>query len=217
MHLISDQGMEIQKHKDIEQELILYYKQLLSEPPIDRTQAIESIIKHIPKEVTKEQNEALMPPITQEEVDQALRDTPVGKSLGPDHFTANFFHHYWDMIREEVWEIIEDSRRSRQVLPSLNATFLALIPKENKVTTLNHFRPVALCNVIYKLLTKVIAKCLKIIIPFIISQEQSGYMEGRQIMDNIILAHEVIHSLQSTKSPGMLMKLDLPKAFDKLR
>ena len=88
MHLISDQGMEIQKHKDIEQELISYYKQLLSEPPMDRTQAIESIIKHIPKEVTKEQNEALMCPITQEEVDQALKDTPVGKSLGPDEFTT---------------------------------------------------------------------------------------------------------------------------------
>jgi hypothetical protein len=91
------------------------------------------------------------------------------------------------MIREEVWEIIEDSIRSGQVLQALNATFLTLIPKENKVTTLNHFRPIALYNVIYKLLMKVIAKRLKSILLFIISQEQSGYVEGRQIMDNIIL------------------------------
>jgi hypothetical protein len=73
-----------------------------------------------------------------------------------------------------------------------------------------------LCNVIYKLLTKVIARRLKTILPTIISPEQSGYVEGRQILDSVILAHEVIHSLQKTKTPGMLLKLDLSKAFDKI-
>jgi hypothetical protein len=157
-----------------------------------------------------------MQPITQEEVDQALKDTPINKSPGPDGFTTDFFHHCWAMIREEVWEIIEDSRRSGQVLPALNATFLTLIPKEEKFTHLKQFRPIALCNVIYKLLTKVISKRLKRILSFIISQEQSGYVEGRKILDSVILAHEVIHSLQTTKSPGMLLKIDLSKAFDKL-
>jgi hypothetical protein len=215
-HLVSDQGLEIQKHADIEKELLSYYKNLLTEPPIDRTRAIDSILKHIPKEVTNEQNEVLMHPITQEEVDQALRDTPIGKAPGPDGFTSDFFHHCWDIIREEVWEIIEDSRKSGQVLQALNATFITLIPKENNVTSPTHFRPIALCNVIYKLITKVIAKHLKPILSFIISLEQSGYVEGRQILDNIILAHEVIHSLHATKSPGMLLKLDLSKDFDKL-
>jgi hypothetical protein len=75
---------------------------------------------------------------------------------------------------------------------------------------------IALCNVIYKLLTKVIARRLKPILPTIISPEKSGYVEGRQILDSVILAHEVIHSLQKTKTPGMLLKLDLSKAFDKI-
>jgi hypothetical protein len=70
--------------------------------------------------------------------------------------------------------------------------------------------------VIYKLLTKVIARHLKPILPFIISPEQSGYVEGRKILDNILLAHEVIHSLQTTGNPCMLLKLDLSKAFDKI-
>jgi len=63
---------------------------------------------------------------------------------------------------------------------------------------------------------KVIAKRLKPILLFIISPEKSGYVEGRQILDSVILAHKVIHSLHMTKSPGMLLKLDLSKAFDKL-
>jgi hypothetical protein len=215
-HLVSDQGTEIQQHTDIEKEMLSYYKNLLSEPPVDRSHAIETILKNIPKDFTKENNEALMRLITQEEVDQSLRDTPIGKALGLDRFTLDFFHHCWSIIRTNVWEIIEDSRRSGQVLQALNATFLTLIPKENHTTSPLYFWPISLYNVIYKLLTKIIATRLKPILPFIILQEQSGYVEGRQILDNVILAHEVIHSLHSTKSQGMLLKLDLSKAFDKL-
>jgi hypothetical protein len=120
------------------------------------------------------------------------------------------------MIREEVWEIIKDSRSSGQVLLALNVTFLALIPKEGQISHPMEFWLIALCNVIYKLLTKVIARRLKPILPGIISLEQLGYVEGRKIMDSVILAHEVIHSLQKTRMPGMILKLDLSKAFDKL-
>jgi hypothetical protein len=114
-----------------------------------------------------------------------------------------------------VWEVVEESRASGVVLPALNATFHTLIPKEERVTNPKHFRPIALCNVIYKVITKVIATRLKPILPYLISNEQSGYVEGRQIMDSVILAHEVIHSLKSSRTPGMLIKLDLSKAFDR--
>ena len=80
--------MEIENYVDIEKELLTYYKHLLSELSIDHTESIESIIKHIPKEVTKEKTEALMHPITQEEVDQALKDTTMGKAPGPNLFTT---------------------------------------------------------------------------------------------------------------------------------
>jgi hypothetical protein len=121
------------------------------------------------------------------------------------------------MLREEVWQLVEESRSSGKFLPTLNATFLTLIPKEERVTNLKNFRPIALCNVIYKIISKVIALRLKPILPFIISKEQSGYVEGRKIMDSIILVHEIIHSLKITHTPGMLLKLDLSKDFDKLR
>jgi hypothetical protein len=88
-----------------------------------------------------------------------------------------------------VWEVVEESRASGLVLLALNATFLTLIPKEDRVTNPKQFRPIALCNVIYKVITKVIATRLKPILPYLISKEQSGYVEGRQIMDSVILAH----------------------------
>jgi exonuclease III len=215
-HLTSDTGELLYDHEDMATTLTDYYKNLLTEPSLNRSEAIAKIMQHVPSLVTQEQNAALLRPITIEEVDQALRDTPKSKAPGPDGFTSDFFHHCWPMIRREVWEIIEDSRATGQVLQALNATFLTLIPKEGQAHHPKQFRPIALCNVIYKLLTKVIARRLKPILPTIISPEQSGYIEGRQILDSVILAHEVIHSLQKTKTPGMLLKLDLSKAFDKI-
>jgi hypothetical protein len=148
-------------------------------------------------------------------VDQAVKDMPPGKAPGPDGFTTFFFHHCWDLIRRDVWEVVEESRASGVVLLALNVTFLTLIPKEERVTNPKNFRPIALCNVVYKIITKVIANRLKPILTHVISKEQAGYVEGRQIMDNVILAHEVIHSLKTSKTPGMLIKLDLSKAFDR--
>lgn len=139
-----------------------------------------------------------------------------GKAPGLVGFTINFFHHCWDLLKHEVLEIVEESRQKHWVLPSLNATFFMLIPKETGATDPGKFRPISLCNVIYKIISKVIASRLKGILPFLISPEQTGYVEGRQILYGIILAHEVLHSLKTTKTPRMLLNLDLSKCFDKL-
>jgi len=102
------------------------------------------------------------------------------------------------------------------MLPSLNSTFITLIPKEKHSQTPHKFRPISLCNVIYKILSKVIAIRLKPLLPLLISPEQSGYVEGMQITDGIILTHEIIHSLKQSKKAGMLLKIELSKAFDTL-
>jgi hypothetical protein len=67
--------------------------------------------------------------ITQVEVNQAIQYMPIGKALGPDGFTTEFFHSCWPMLREEVWHLVEESHSSGKVLPYLNATFLTLITK----------------------------------------------------------------------------------------
>jgi hypothetical protein len=120
----------------------------MTEPQHNRSQAITKVTEHIPTLITQEQNASLLRPITLEEVYQVLQDTPKGKAPGLDGFTSDFFHHYWQMIKEEVWEIIEDSRILGQVLLALNANFLNLIPKEGKINHPKQFQPISLCNVI---------------------------------------------------------------------
>jgi hypothetical protein len=98
----------------------------------------------------------------------------------------------------------------------LQCHFPHINPKGREGNPSKAVLPIALYNVIYKIIMKVIALRLKLVFPFIISKEQSSYVEGRQIMDSVILAHEVIHSLKSTRTPGMLIKLDLSKYFDRI-
>jgi len=92
-HLTSDTGEHLYAHEDIATTLTDYYRNLLTEPSPNRSEAIAKITQHVPFLVTQEQNAALLRPITIEEVDQALRDTPKSKAPGPDGFTSDFFHH----------------------------------------------------------------------------------------------------------------------------
>ena len=140
----------------------------------------------------------------------------LGKAPGPDGFTSNFFHHFWDMVKREVVEIVEESRLNKRVLKSFNSTFLSLIPKEMGADSPDKFRPIALCTVIYHIISKVIANCLKSLLTSLTCPEQSSFVEGCQILDGVILVHEVLHSLQSSQRLGMLIKLDIAKAYDKL-
>lgn len=112
---------------------------------------------------------------------------------------------------------MEDSQRFKKVLKALNESFTALVPKQEKATSPDRFRPIELCNVIYKIISKDIANCLKPLLPTPVSEEQMGYVEGRKILDNIIQAHEMVHSLITNKHAGMIMQLNIEKAYDKLR
>ena len=94
-----------------------------------------------------------------------------GKAPGPDGFTSNFFHNFWDLVKEEVLEIVEESRNTTGVLKDFNTTFVTLVTKEVGVDIHDKFRPIAFCNVIYKIISKVIANHLKPLLPRLIIPE----------------------------------------------
>lgn len=192
-HIQNSQGGKVEDHAALEQELLSYFKQVHQETQMDWTVAIDKIIQSIPKIITEEHNQLLLKPISLQEVEKVVRQLKEGKAPSPDGFTSNFFHNLWDMIKLEVWQVMEESRTSKWMLPSMNATFITVIPKEAQSRTTEKFRPIVLCNVIYKIVSKVIASRLKLLIPLLISPEQSGYVEGRQITDGIILTHEIIY------------------------
>jgi hypothetical protein len=111
---------------------------------------------------------------------------------------------------------VEESRCSASILKDLNVIMITLIPKENEARTPDRYRPIALCNVFYKIITKVIANRLKPLLPTLILEEKTGFVEGRKILDNIIHDHELIHMLKFQRRGGMIIQLDMVKAYEKI-
>eukprot|EP00253_Pinus_taeda_P001720 PITA_01720 len=130
LSLKNEQGDRIENHQGISTFLTEHFNNIAQEPEIDRTEAIENLIKSIPNSISNEQNQALTREISLEEVEEAVKDMPNDKAPGPDGFTINFYKACWEIVKMEVWEVVEDSRCSASILKSLNSTFLALIPKE---------------------------------------------------------------------------------------
>lgn len=125
--------------------------------------------------------------IEQMEVEEIVFQMEKGKAPGPDGFRIDFFQNCWDLVKEELWEVVEESRRTKRVLKDFNATFLSLIPKEQGADSPGKFQPISLCNVVLKIITKVMENRLKLILPELVSREQSGFVEGRQALEGIIL------------------------------
>ena len=129
-NITNQQGEQVEQHEEIEQVLLDYFKSIQQEDrTIDRQPAINKISQLIPKLVTAEHNKMLLHPVSLQEVEIAMAQSKDGKAPGPDGFTSNFFHHFWELIKTEVWQLVEESRASHWLLPSLNTTFIALVPE----------------------------------------------------------------------------------------
>jgi hypothetical protein len=112
--------------------------------------------------------------------------------------------------------MVEDSRIRGKISGCLNATFLVLIPKSSNSLSFNDFRPISLCNLIYKLISKVISNRIKPFLGRSLSAEQLGFLKGRRIQEAIGAAHECIHSIKQKNQKALVMKLDINKAFDSI-
>ena len=151
---------------------------------------MEEVLMHVPARVTPAMNEGLCAPYTSNEVKATLFQMFPIKAPGPDGFPAHFYQRHWDICGEEVTEVVLRIIKGEESAEAINDTVLVLIPKVTSPTHLSQFRPISLCNVLYKIASKVIANRLKVILPDIISEEQSAFVPGRLISDNIISAYQ---------------------------
>jgi hypothetical protein len=121
------------------------------------------------------------------------------KTPGPDGLPAGFYQNHWSDIGVDISEAVLEVLNSGIMPSSLNLTYTALIPKVKNPLCVNEFQPISLCNVLYKLISKVLANRLKRILNSIISPTQSAFMPGRLITDNILAAYEKRKEKEKTK------------------
>jgi hypothetical protein len=156
----------------------------------------------------------LYKPVTLTELKTTLSLLKKEKSPGPDGWTTEFFSHFIDLVGSDLLLMVEDARTTGKISNSLNSTFLVLIPKTDQPTSFNDFRPISLCNLVYKLIAKIISSRIKPVLERSLSFEQLGFLKGRRIHDAIGVAHESIHNIFQKKQKALIMKINLKKAFD---
>lgn len=135
-----------------------------------------------------------------EEVKRAVFETNPQKCPGPDGMSAFFYQHFWESVGCDITEMVRRFFRDGVLEDGINNTNICLIPKKLNANKLVNFRPISLCNVAFKIITKILAKRLKRILPSIISETQAAFIVGRIIPDNIMIAHELLHALNSNNS-----------------
>jgi hypothetical protein len=122
------------------------------------------------------------------------------------------------MLGDELIDEVLHAVNNASILEGWNDTTIVMIPKVDNPDRVAQFRPISLCNVVYKVIPKVLSSRLKVILPDIISHHQSAFVLGRLITDNILLAYECIHTMKKKKGKRKLcaVKLDMHKAYDRV-
>lgn len=124
--------------------------------------------------------------IEKEEVKDAIYSKKPWKAPGPDGFPAGFFQGAWDTVAHSLIKFVQDIWQKPEDIALVNTTDICLIPKIDKPEFCNQFRPISLCNVTYKIVSKIIVNMLKHLMPEIISPYQTGFIPTRSIHENIV-------------------------------
>ncbi|XP_074297173.1 uncharacterized protein LOC141627867 [Silene latifolia] len=137
----------------------------------------------------------------------------------PDGIPAAFYQRYWAIVKKDVIIGVLNILNSGNVIKDFNKTFIVLIPKNDCTERVGDFRPISLCNVIMKVVTKCIANRLKGIMDDLVGPFQSAFVPNRSIADNIVIAQEILHVINHMnygKEGLMAVKADMSKAYDRL-
>ncbi|KAL9659551.1 hypothetical protein QQ045_024358 [Rhodiola kirilowii] len=152
---------------------------------------------------------------TDAEIWKALNAIGVDKSPGPDGFSASFFKSNWNLIGNELCNSIRHCFRHNTLPKGLNSTPLALIPKHNSAMHPEEYRHISCCNVVYKIISGVLARRLKELMPEIINQAQGAFVKGRSIVGNVSVAQQLMAGYgRKNISERVAWKIDLRKAYD---
>lgn len=168
------------------------------------------------KQLKQEETTMLIEPFGEDEVWRAIKDCDGNKAPGPDGFSLKFFKKFWADLKPFVLSAMMEFHSSGLISEGCNPSFVALIPKKADPQGMNDYRPISLIGAFYKIVAKVLASRLKLVLDGMISQTQSAFVGGRYILDNPIILSETISWAKRTKYKLLIYKVDFEKAYDSL-
>ena len=206
-------GNTLRNQKEIKREVKRNFFKQYQENKVEECD-FKTLIKNCPK-LNEQEIESQEGLLDVEEAEYALSKMDDGKSPGSDGFGPEFFKFFWRVLGPFVVRALNESFKDGELSATQKEGVITCIPKGNKPREfLKNWRPISLLNVVYKIGSACIANRLKKVLPSLIHSDQSGFMTGRYMGDNIRQIYDLINYLNNENLPGMLLCLDFEKAFD---
>ncbi|KAJ9557115.1 hypothetical protein OSB04_011729 [Centaurea solstitialis] len=213
IHSIRDMSGVYVHDEEVPKAFLDHLKSIIgtSDASID-PQIPDGIITH---SLSFEEANHMIRPFTDEDVRNAMFSIGNEKAPGPDGFSAKFFKATWNTIGKDVSIAIHNFFYRSHLVGELNHTLLCLLPKSPNASTVSDFRPIACCKVLYKCISKMLVERIKPALDGLVSRTQSAFIPGRRIVDNILMAHELVVGYQlNVGQPRCAFKIDIRKAYD---
>lgn len=213
--IFNEQNQWVESEVEIGRVATNYFKSLLS-----TNNPSQNDINEVASAIISETQRAMLDhPFSKEENKIAIKGMNATKAPRSDGAHALFYQHYWDLVGEDTTRVCLGILNEGEEMEPINKTLITLIPKIKDPKRMRDFRPISLCNVIYKIVSKFISNRLKKVFDSLISHSQSAFITGRQISDNVLVGFECIHALNNRRKgrDGFVAgKLDMSKAYDRV-
>ncbi|XP_058742219.1 uncharacterized protein LOC131614676 [Vicia villosa] len=153
-------------------------------------------------------------PFLLEDVREVMWLSSCDKSSGPDGFSLGFFRKCWVFMKDEVGNFVNEFHKNRFLPKAVTASFIALIPKTDNPQGIDEFRPICLAGCLYRLISKLLVSRLKVVIKKLVSSSQTTFIEGRQMVDGVLVLNEVLDYAKRFKKECLVVKVDSENDFD---
>lgn len=199
----------------IREKFLQHFKELYKEEEVSFPDHLDNLIRPC---ITDDENSDLCCTPTPEEIRLTLFNMQDLKAPGPDGFPVLFYKEYWPTVGNDVIKAVTSFFNFGNMPKEVNNSLIILIPKISNPSSMDHYRPMSLCNVIYKIISKLLVNKIRPLLHKIISPCQSAFVPDRWIAENQVIVQEMLHSFKTRKVKTGLMaiKLDLQKAYDKV-
>ncbi|GKA30743.1 RNA-directed DNA polymerase, eukaryota [Tanacetum coccineum] len=170
-----------------------------------------------PNRLSLIQKEDLEAVVSVEEIKKAVWDCGVDKSPGPDGFTFGFYKRFWDLIGNDVVAAVKSFFDSGYFSKGCNSSFITLIPKIPDAKLVKDFRPICLIGSLYKIISKILANRIVMVLGDLVNEVQSAFVADRQILDGPFILNEVYQWCKAKRKQSFVLKIDFEKAYDSVR